>query len=101
MQLICDTPQLLRRPLLLGRCLVLHLTLRLAEEVTSLAPGLSNDIPGLIGGGLGNLTARVASMLPKVLRLAASGLNRRRLRRRVLVWRDVGTCLLGHSYPPF
>jgi hypothetical protein len=73
----CDSPQLLRRLLLLGGRLIPRLPLRLAQQVTSLTAGLGDNVLRLVGGSLGDLATCLTSVPPDVFGLVASGLSRR------------------------
>src|SRR2546430_307884 len=59
-QFIRHGAELVSGPLLLGRRLVAGVPAGLAGQVTRLARGLRDHLPGLIGGGLGDAAARLA-----------------------------------------
>ena len=81
-QLVRDGPQLLRRLLLLRSSLLTAPASGLAEQVPGLLSGLDHHHLGLLGGGLGNMAARLAGGPADIRGLISRDVRRGRLRLR-------------------
>jgi hypothetical protein len=92
-----DGVQLLRRLLLLGRHLIACLPLRFAKQVACLAPGLGRHLPRLVDSGLGDLAARIPSVLPDARGLGAGDIRHGRLCRQPPASREIRLCVLRHN----
>ena len=96
-QFIRHRAELVGGLLLLVGGLVTGVPAGLAEQVPRLARSLGGDHPGLVGGGLGDVAARLARGLADVGGLVPGDGSGRRLR---LILRRVRPCVVSHRGLP-